>query len=189
MSASFELATQVAGANKAMTDIEPTREHNSAVADFHSPAISTLGHREIIGPKGSGRPSPGYQHDAVGSETILLVEDDTAVRMVIRRVLEKHGYDVIEAGDGIEALEICAAGIESVHLVLSDVVMPRMSGRVLFDRLNELARKPKVLMMSGYTDDEIERHGAFPQGTPFIAKPFSVAAMATRVREVLDGRA
>ena len=171
-----------------MTDIESTHEHSSPVEGIRSPVIRPLGHSEMTGQQGSGRPSPGYQHSAVGSETILLVEDDAAVRLVIRRLLERHGYDVIEVGDGIEALEVCAARIESVHLVLSDVVMPRMSGRVLIDRLKELPRMPKVLMMSGYTDDEIERHGAFPQGTPFIAKPFSIAAMATRVREVLDGR-
>src|SRR5688572_14027838 len=136
---------------------EPNRDYSAPIAEYHNPAVRPLGHRDTIVPKGSGRPSPGYSHNAVGTETILLVEDDAAVRLVIRRVLEKHGYDVIEAADGMEALELCSARMESIHLVLSDVVMPRMSGRVLIDRLNELERRPKVLMMSGYTDDEIER--------------------------------
>jgi CheY-like chemotaxis protein len=121
-----------------------------------------------------------------GNETILLVEDDEGVRIVIRRVLERHGFDVMEAANGAQALEICEAGIDKIDMVLSDVVMPCMSGRILLDRLRELPHMPKILMMSGYTEDEVERHGAFPDGTPFIEKPFSIAAVTRKVREVLD---
>jgi two-component system cell cycle sensor histidine kinase/response regulator CckA len=133
-------------------------------------------------------PSGAYAKNATGWETVLLVDDDDSVRGVIRRVLEKHGYHVIEAHDGVEALEVVAANIGNVHLILSDVVMPRMSGRVLLDRLAELEVQPKVLMMSGHPDEDLELNGAFPPGTPFIAKPFSIATVTRRMRDVLDGK-
>ena len=151
-------------------------------------ATSASGGKDVLGAitiQDVVKPARGYPADLVGTETVLLVEDDEAVRIVIRRVLERHGYDVIEANDGVQALEVCS--LYQVDLVLSDVVMPRMSGRVLVDRLKELPKRPRVLMMSGYTEDEIERHGPFPPGTPFIEKPFSVAAVTRKVRAVLDG--
>ena len=160
-------------------------------------AVSEVAHRELIGMRSAGAMkrevrgavAPAYAANATGWETILLVEDDASVRVVLRRVLEKHGYDVIEAADGVEALEICKSQVMQVNLVLSDVVMPRMSGRVLVDRLMELADRPRMMMMSGRADDEIEAHGAFPEGIPLIEKPFSIATITNRIRQVLDGQA
>jgi PAS domain S-box-containing protein len=124
-----------------------------------------------------------------GSETILLVEDEDAVRRLVRDVLEVGGYEVFEAPGGEQALELLASRIKDkpVHLLLTDVVMGGMSGRELAERLNALRPDTKVLFMSGYTEDAIIRHGIFTAQASFIGKPFSPAAIAAKVREVLDG--
>jgi two-component system, cell cycle sensor histidine kinase and response regulator CckA len=173
-----------------MAEIESTTNPGHSGGHLPRPFVPMFAHEgalRVPGAKSREEPSGAYKKNATGWETILLVEDDAAVRGVIKRVLEKHGYYVIEASNGVEALEIFASSVETVQLVLSDVVMPRMSGRVLLDRLMALPDRPKILMMSGYTEDEIERHGAFPTGTPFIEKPFSIAAVTHRIRQVLDG--
>jgi hypothetical protein len=120
--------------------------------------------------------------------TVLVAEDDPAVRNVLRRILEKGGYQVIEARNGVEALEVCAAGIRHVDLVLLDAVMPLMSGRVFVERLLELREQPRVLLMSGYSTDEVNRHGEFPAGIPFMRKPLSLEELNVRVQEVLQAR-
>jgi two-component system cell cycle sensor histidine kinase/response regulator CckA len=160
----------------------------STASGLNDPALRQFarGERPEAGKAAEAAAAAAQKKNPTGWETILLVEDDDAVRVVVRRVLEKHGYDVIEAANGVEALEVFASNLEPVHLVLSDVVMPRMSGRILLDRLMELPNRPRILMMSGYSDSEIERHGAFPQETPMIEKPFSIAAITTRIREILD---
>ena len=121
-----------------------------------------------------------------GTETVLLVEDSQAVRNIARRMLEQHGYHVIDAPSAKAALEL-AAGLERpVHLLLTDVVMPEMSGRKLAEAFAAYQPQAKVLYMSGYTDDAVIRHGVLAAKTPFLQKPFSPIALATRVREVLD---
>jgi CheY-like chemotaxis protein len=121
-----------------------------------------------------------------GSETILLVEDDMPVREVARTILEGQGYTVLEAEDGFEALDIAGNRAGAIDLLLVDVVMPKMSGQLLVQKL--LARRPnlKVLYMSGYTGDAITQHGALGANFAFIQKPFSPAVLARKVREVLD---
>ena len=121
-----------------------------------------------------------------GTETVLLVEDSEAVRYVARRTLEQHGYEVIDAPSASAALTLAAQLDRPVHLLLTDVVMPEMSGRVLAERFATLHPKAKVLYMSGYTDDAIIRHGVLRAKTAFLQKPFTPLALATRVREVLD---
>ena len=120
-------------------------------------------------------------------ETILLVEDAQRVRAVVREILEMSGYVVLEARQGAEALEISNRHAGSIHLLVTDVVMPQMSGSELAQRLATLRPEMKVLYMSGYTDDAIVRHGVLASGIAFLSKPFTPDALALKVREVLDG--
>ncbi len=121
-----------------------------------------------------------------GSETVLLVEDSVQVRRLCRTVLERRGYRVLAAEDGMEALQMQKHHDGPVHLLLTDVVMPDMNGKELFDRLSSDYPDLKVVYMSGYTDDVIVRHGVLEPEVHFMQKPFAVHALATRVREVLD---
>jgi CheY-like chemotaxis protein len=121
-----------------------------------------------------------------GSETILIVEDEDAVRDVIRRVLTARGYTVLEAAEGAEALAVATRHQAPIHLVLSDVVMPNMNGRELAERLRTVRPDTRVLFMSGYDDDAIARRGVLAPGVAFIEKPFTIDAIARRVRDVLD---
>ncbi len=127
-----------------------------------------------------------YEEIPRGSETILLVEDDEKVRELAVKVLRMHGYEVIEAGSPTDALRICQELKRPIHLVLTDVVMPEMSGRQLAERLREVCVEVKVLYMSGYTDNSIVRHGVLEKGVDFIQKPFTIDGLARKVREVLD---
>jgi PAS domain S-box-containing protein len=122
-----------------------------------------------------------------GSETILVVEDEEAVRELSRRILTAAGYQVHTAANAGEALLLCEKLGEAVHLALTDVVMPGMSGRELAVRLVELSPRMEVLYMSGYTDGAIAHKGELERGLNFISKPFTKEELATRVREVLDG--
>ncbi len=135
-----------------------------------------------------GKPASGeIRQSQPGTETVLLVEDDDDVRSLLCRNLKAHGYTVLEARDAAEALRLAAVCQEPIHLLATDVVMPGMSGRQLADRLSVLCPQTKVLFMSGYTDDAILRHGVNRNGTAFLQKPFTVAALIRKVRAVLEG--
>jgi two-component system cell cycle sensor histidine kinase/response regulator CckA len=121
-----------------------------------------------------------------GTETVLLVEDENGVRSLARVVLQRHGYKVLEARHGGEALLMCERCKDTIHLLATDVVMPNMSGRELVERLLPLRPKMKVLYMSGYMDDAIVRHGLVNAGVPFLQKPYSPDALLVKVREVLN---
>ena len=121
-----------------------------------------------------------------GSETILLVEDEEQVRTVVLTILRRQGYKVVAARSAAEALELCARDSESIDLLLTDVVMPQLSGPELAKRLTALRPQLKVLCMSGYTDDSIVRHGVLASGVAYIQKPITQAGLARKVREVLD---
>jgi PAS domain S-box-containing protein len=121
-----------------------------------------------------------------GSETILVVEDDEEVRKLTVQMLKKQGYRVLEAANGSETLIICGQQKEPIHLILTDVVMPGMSGRELVNHLTPLYPEMKVLYMSGYTDNAIVHHGVLEEGINYIQKPFTPDSMARKVREVLD---
>ena len=122
-----------------------------------------------------------------GSETILLVEDEEAVRVVAQRILERYGYRIIAAQNATEAFLLCEAIAEPLRLLLTDVVMPLMSGSELSTRLRARWPELKVLYMSGYTDGSIVSHGALETGMAFLQKPFTAESLARKVRSVLDG--
>jgi PAS domain S-box-containing protein len=124
---------------------------------------------------------------ARASETVLLVEDDAAVRGLTREVLEESGYRVLEAPGGFEALELAQAFDGRIDLLLTDVVMPRMNGRELARRLHAIRPATKALYMSGYAPGAIVNQGVLEPGLAFIAKPLRPAELTRKVREVLDG--
>ena len=121
-----------------------------------------------------------------GSETILLVEDEAGVRSFAKRALQRAGYVVLDAANGGEALLIVEQHVGPIHLMLTDVVMPRMSGRALAERLLVVKPDLKVVYMSGYTENTIVHHGVLDDGTDFIAKPVALDVLTAKVREVLD---
>ena len=121
-----------------------------------------------------------------GTETILLVEDEAAVRLLVRNVLTQHGYRVLEASCGAEALSICESYQGPVHLVLTDVVMPGLKGPELVDRLRRRIPNSRVLYISGYTDNAIEYFRHAEHNNAFLAKPFSLDEVLKKVREVLN---
>ena len=122
----------------------------------------------------------------VGTETILLVEDEEMVRHMTREILQLSGYRVIEAMHGVDALQVCKLHDGPIQLMLTDVVMPQMGGRVLAEQAAQLRPEMRVLYMSGYTDDAIVHHGVLDKNMAFIEKPFPPDALARKVREVLD---
>ena len=121
-----------------------------------------------------------------GNENILLVEDEDVVRDMAGRILRDHGYNDIEARRGDEAMNLSELYAGTVHLLLTDVVMPEMSGRELAEQLSPVRPDMKVLYMSGYTDDAVLRHGVQEERMPFLQKPFIPDALVLKVREVLD---
>jgi len=121
-----------------------------------------------------------------GTETILLVEDQDDVRQIAQQVLRRYGYHVIEAKNAGEALLTCENHARTIHLLLTDVVMPQMSGRQLAERLGKIRADMKVLFMSGYTDNAVVHHGILDSGIAYLQKPLVPDMLARRVREVLD---
>jgi PAS domain S-box-containing protein len=121
-----------------------------------------------------------------GKEVVLLVEDEPQVRCIVKEILQLQGYTILEAKDGEEAIEISENYSGSIQLMLTDVIMPRMNGRELFEQLRSLRPEMKVLYMSGYTEGVIARHGTLEEGTTLIQKPFSFEDLTRKVRECLD---
>src|SRR3989441_307333 len=130
--------------------------------------------------------SPQRSGPARGTETVLVVEDEPAVLTLSRRALEAQGYVVLAASDAAAALRVVERHGGTIHMLVTDVVMPGLSGRELADRL--VAQRPgiRVLYMSGYPGDAVVQHGGLPQGSAFLQKPFSPDTLARKVRDVLD---
>ena len=124
-----------------------------------------------------------------GTETILLAEDEAAVRTLTRTILTGCGYRVLEAADGDEAARVAAGHDGPIHLLITDVVMPGAGGRAVAERITERFPTIRVIYVSGYTDDAVIRHGVLREGVNFVQKPFTPAALARKVRDVLDGAA
>jgi CheY-like chemotaxis protein len=129
---------------------------------------------------------PAATSRATGTETIVVVEDEEALRRVARRALLEAGYTVLTAADADEALRTCAQHAGKIQLLVTDVVMPRTSGKVLAQILLKVRPALKVLYMSGYTDSAIVHHGVLDAGTHFLAKPFTAVDLTRKVRDVLD---
>jgi len=121
-----------------------------------------------------------------GTETILLVEDEANLRYLARQYLEKQGYHVIEAADGAVAMQIAVAHEATIHLLLTDVIMPGMNGRELAQRISEIRPNVKILYMSGYTENVIGHNGMLDDGVRLLQKPFNLRDLKSKVREVLD---
>ncbi len=138
--------------------------------------------------EGAGEARPPTAEMPRGTETVLIVEDEPNVRSVVRQMLERLGYTVLDAGDGRLALELATRYHGPIHLVMTDVVMPVLGGRQLAEQLATLRPETKVLYTSGYTDDAVVRHGVLEAGIPFLQKPFTPDGLARVVREVLDRR-
>jgi two-component system cell cycle sensor histidine kinase/response regulator CckA len=137
----------------------------------------------------SALPATSEAPSALGPETLLLVEDEPGVRELVRDILLAQGYRVLAAQDGVEALQVARQHQGPIHLLLTDVVMPRMSGRALADQLRSSYPGMRVLYTSGYTDNAIVHHGVLDEGVHFLSKPFEMEALARKVRKVLDGDA
>src|SRR5438445_1650270 len=129
---------------------------------------------------------PAMAEPRRGAETVLVVEDAAAVRMVTRQVLERYGYTVLEAPNGETALRLAAKHHGPIQLLLTDVVMPGLSGRQLAEQLSRLRPVMKVLYVSGYADNAIVHHGILDSGVAYLQKPFTPESLARRARDVLD---
>jgi two-component system, cell cycle sensor histidine kinase and response regulator CckA len=129
---------------------------------------------------------PPSRGNVNGTETILLVEDEQPVREVARRILERYGYTVLAADSPLDALALCDQHPHAIHLLLTDVVMPQLSGAQLAQQLIGKRPQLKVLYISGYTDGSIDSQGVLQQGSAFLQKPFTSGLLASKVRSVLD---
>jgi two-component system, cell cycle sensor histidine kinase and response regulator CckA len=148
---------------------------------------------KIYFPKMKGEPNRSaefgkHSQQDEGSETVLLVEDEKSVRALAGRILRERGYNVIQAGDGIEALRVARDFNGNIDLILTDVVMPGISGRTLVTRLESMRPGIKSLFMSGYTDNAIVDHGILDSKVAFLQKPFTVQSLAHKVREVINSK-
>lgn len=130
--------------------------------------------------------SSNVDRPATGRRTILVVEDEEAVRKLVTRMLVAAGYSVICAASGDEALSLCANQDGTIDLLVTDVVMPQMSGKELSDKVGSVRPGLRVLYMSGYTDHALEIDGVLAPGTLFINKPFSSSELVRKVRDALD---
>lgn len=167
------------------------KQHSGNIWVYSEPGIGTT--FKIYLPVLDGvEPSPEKgnllqnKSDHRGSETILLVEDNEQVRRTVYDTLKQHGYNIIQATGGEDALEKISSIEQSVHLLLTDVVMPDMNGKELHEILTKTYPSLKVLYMSGYTDDIIVRHGVLNEGIQFIQKPFTGRFILEKIREVID---
>jgi two-component system, cell cycle sensor histidine kinase and response regulator CckA len=122
-----------------------------------------------------------------GTETLLIVENESAIRNLLQVALRRNGYTVLAAESGREALEVVRNHIGAIHLLITDVMMPDMDGPELVRQLSTIRPDTRTLFMSGYMDDTLGERGILTTNANFIQKPFSPRAIAQRVREILDG--
>lgn len=137
-------------------------------------------------PQDRYRHAGSWIHSVVSLGDILIVEDEDAVRSFVVEVFESTGYNVLSASNGPDALMLCRNYTDPIHLLLTDVIMPKMGGGELKENVVKLLPESKVLFMSGYTDGSIANHGIYDTGVAFIEKPFTPDALTKKVRDVLD---
>ena len=164
------------------------KQNNGVVWVYSEPGQGTT--FKVYLPKVEGDAGPEEKErtpieDFVGFETVLIVEDDDSLRKLAQKVLQQHGYRVLAAENGEDALKVSEAHDGSIDLLITDVVMPKMSGKETAERLQPLNPQMKVIYMSGYTDNAIAHHGVLAPGLNFLEKPFTPKGLARKVREVL----
>lgn len=167
-----------------------TKQHGGYVNVYSEPGLGST--FRLYFPAVAGDAAPQRRRDSAadvcqGSETILLVEDEAPLRRAGKRVLEAFGYTVLTAADGEEALETCRTHPAHIDLVISDLVMPRMSGRQLYDALRREVHDVKFILASGYTGWEAKERDSMDGSVPFVQKPWQAAEVGRLIREVLDG--
>jgi CheY-like chemotaxis protein len=164
------------------------KQNNGNISVYSEPGKGTTFH--VFLPACENMLFNERDHKAVprhkGTETILLVEDDTVIREKMTKVLSVEGYTVITASNGEEVLAVIRDSSRPFDLLITDVVMPLMGGREFADRVKDQIPQMKVLFMSGYTDNSIIHNWILEPGTNFIQKPFSISEFMTKVREILD---
>ena len=119
-------------------------------------------------------------------ETVLVVEDETGIRILVRKILERQGYRVLDAPQADAAIRLCQEFAGQIQLVITDVIMPEMGGREMVQKLLQIRPGIKVLYVSGYTDDEEVQAANLARGSAFLQKPFTLGALLDKVREVLE---
>jgi CheY-like chemotaxis protein len=172
------------------------------LATVHGAVRQSNGHIWVYSEPGSGttfkvylprtgevvsQPEAVAQTDLRGTETILVVEDQEEVRQLTVTILEQYGYRVLKAAGGEEAMAVASGFADTIHLLLTDIVMPGMNGRALAGRLSA-NRAIRVLFMSGYTENAVAHRGILDTGLDYIQKPFTPESLAKKVREVLGSR-
>jgi two-component system, cell cycle sensor histidine kinase and response regulator CckA len=147
---------------------------------------------KIYLPRVDEEASPVHEPTAVrlahGSETVLLIEDDGPLRDVVREILEGAGYTVLVADGGAKALHIAAEYTGAIQLIVTDVIMPGLSGRKAAEMIKAARSEVEILFMSGYTSEAIAKHGVLEAGAKFLNKPFTTEGLLRKIRDVLDGR-
>jgi len=175
------LATTYAAIQQSGGSIEVYSEPGKGTTfKIHLPVVSGPAER-LVTPLSGNKPKP-----RAGTETILVAEDDDGVREMVARSLVEAGYEVLVASNGAEALALAKQRKTPIHLLLTDVVMPVMNGRELSEHMAKIHTETRMLFTSGYTENIIAHHGVLPDGIEFLSKPYTLDALAARVRGLLD---
>ncbi|HXW95941.1 MAG TPA: response regulator, partial [Gemmatimonadales bacterium] len=133
------------------------------------------------------RPAPGAAAPKDRRGTILLVEDEDALRRATERLLRRHGYEVVSARDGVDALEICERGEQAIHLILTDVVMPNLGGAALHEELHRRGIRIPMVFTSGYTARDRGGPVDLPDGAPFLPKPWEIRELLLTLEAMMEG--
>ncbi|MBE9484228.1 MAG: response regulator, partial [Bacteroidetes bacterium] len=165
------------------------KQNNGFIWVYSEPGQGTTFKVYLPKVKGDAEPEEKEQtpvDEPGGSETVLIVEDNEGLRKFTQEVLQSYGYRILAAENGEEALKVGKEHEGPIHLLLTDVVMPKIGGKEAADRLQPLYPQMKVIYMSGYTDNAIIHHGVLAPGLNFLEKPFTPEGLARKVREALD---
>jgi CheY-like chemotaxis protein len=165
------------------------KQHGGEIRVESRPGVGTSFHIYLPVAEEAAVAEPGVAGEEVaakGTETVLLVEDEAGVRQLARTILKQHGYRVLEAADAREAIRLAQHERGPIHLLLTDVIMPLMSGRELVEQIRPLRKEMRVIYMSGYTGDVLAYRGDLGPDINFLQKPFAPEALAKKVRDALE---